>query len=168
MTFLRTLVAACAVLLCAATALAYQFKVGDLVIEQPWSRATPTGAAVAAGYLVIHNNGDAPDKLTGGSADFSGAVEVHEMTMDNGVMKMRKLVAGLEIPAHGGVTLDPNHFHLMFTQLKRQLKEGETVKADLTFEHAGTVSVMFTVGAVGAMSAGGDTDSGGSMPGMKM
>jgi periplasmic copper chaperone A len=139
----------------AIPALAAEFKAGDLVIDQPWSRATSGGAVVAAGFLVIHNNGGAPDKLVGGTADFAGAVELHQMSMDNGVMKMRKIEAGLDIPAHATVTLDPMGFHIMFAGLKRQLVQGEAAKADLMFEHAGTVPVTFTVGPVGAMGPGG-------------
>ncbi len=147
--------------LCAAPALAQEIKAGDLTIEKPWARATPKGAEVGAGYLEIRNNGAAPDRLTGGSADFA-AVEIHEMSMEGGVMKMRQLKDGLEIPAHGAVKLAPNGYHLMFTRLKRPLVNGESVKATLIFDHAGAVAVDFAVQAVGAASPGGD------MKGMKM
>jgi copper(I)-binding protein len=58
------------------------------------------------------------------------------MSMDNGVMRMRQLKSGLEIPAHGEVALSPGGYHFMFTNLKRPLKKGESVKAALAFEHA--------------------------------
>ena len=136
--------------LAAVPALAQEVKVGDLSIETPWARATPKGADVGAGYLEIRNAGATPDKLTGGSADFASGVEVHEMKMDNGVMKMRLVPGGLEIPAHGVVKLAPSGFHLMFTGLKRPLAKGETIKATLTFEHAGPVAVDFPVQSIGA------------------
>ena len=141
--------------LIASPVLATEFKAGDLVIEQPWSRATPNGASVAAGFLVIHNNGNAPEKLVGGTADFAGAVEIHQMSMDNGVMTMRKFDAGLDIPAHGTVTLEPMGFHLMFKGLKHQLAQGEAAKVVLVFARTGTVPVTFAVGPVGAMGPGG-------------
>jgi copper(I)-binding protein len=147
----------------AAPALAQQIKAGDLVIEKPWARATPKGAAVGAGYLTIRNNGDTPDKLTGGTADFAG-VEVHEMSMAGGVMKMREVEGGLEIPAHGTVTLAPSGYHLMFTGLKQPLRKGEVAKATLSFAHAGSVAVEFPVRGVGASESG----SGDGMKGMKM
>ncbi len=100
---------AIALSLSAAPALAQQIKAGDLTIETPWARATPKGAEVGAGYLEIRNNGAAPDRLTGGSADFAN-VEIHEMTMDGGVMKMRELKDGLAIPAHASVKLAPTDF----------------------------------------------------------
>jgi periplasmic copper chaperone A len=145
----------------AAPALAQEFKAGDITIDKAWARATPKGAEVGAGYLTIHNNGAAPERITGGSADFAG-VELHEMSMAGGVMKMRELKDGLEIPAHGAVTLAPGGYHLMFTGLKQPLRKGDVVKATLTFEHSGALLVEFPVHGVGASAP----DDG--MKGMKM
>ncbi len=150
----------------AAPALAQEFKAGDVTIDKAWTRATPKGADAGAGYLVIHNNGATPDKLIGGSADFA-AVEVHEMKMENGVMKMRELKDGLNIPAHGAIRLAPGGHHVMFTHLTKPLDKGETVKATLTFEHGGSVAVEFPVEAVGAGAPAKGEDMGGRK-GMKM
>ena len=78
-------------------ALAKDYTAGSLKIEQPWARATPKGAPVGGGYLTITNTGTAPDRLLGGSVSVSSGFEIHEMAMDNGVMKMRMLSQGLEI-----------------------------------------------------------------------
>ena len=149
----------------AAPALAQEYKTGDITVDKAWSRATPKGAGAGAGYLTIHNNGATPDKLTGGSADF-GAVEIHEMKTDNGVMKMRELKDGLNIPAHGTVRFAPGGYHVMFTHLTKPLAKGDKVTATLTFEHAGSVAVEFPVEAVGA--AAPSPEAGGDMKGMKM
>ncbi len=133
----------------AAPALAQETKAGDLVISQPWSRATPKGAPVGGGWLVIHNNGSTPDTLLGGAADFAKDVQVHEMSMDNGVMKMRQLEKGLVIPAGGTVELKPGGYHLMILGLKRPLTQGETARINLNFEHAGKTPVDFKVGGIG-------------------
>jgi copper(I)-binding protein len=146
--------------LAAAPAPADDIKAGDLTIQQPWARATPKGAAVGAAYLTIKNDGASPDKLTGGKADF-GTLQVHEMSMNGGVMKMRELTDGLTIPAHGSVTLAPGGVHLMFVDLKAPRVKGEPVKATLTFEHAGAVDVTFDVRGVGAAAPK-------AMGGMKM
>lgn len=130
-------------------------KVGDLVIATPWTRATPGGAKIGGGYLKITNNGKAGDRLVSISADFAGRVEIHEMSMDGGVMKMRPLAAGLEIKPGESVELKPGGYHVMFMDLKQPLKEGDTVKATLTFEKAGPVDVSFAVNAVGAGAGGG-------------
>src|SRR3981081_2067959 len=88
---------ACAIMLVyllAAPASAEEVKAGDLVITQAWSRATPGGAKIAGGYLTIENKGAAPDRLIGGAGDVAGRIEVHEMSMNNGVMTMRSLDKG--------------------------------------------------------------------------
>ena len=138
------------VLATSTSTLADDMKVGDLVISQPWSRATPGGAKVAAGYLTIENKGTADDKLTGGSSDVAGKVQVHEMAMSNGVMKMRPLEGGLTIPAGKSVTLGPGGYHLMFMDLKQPLKQGSHFSGTLEFEKAGKLTVSFPVESVGA------------------
>jgi periplasmic copper chaperone A len=146
--------------LSAAPTLAQEFKAGDIVVEKPWARATPKGAEVGSGYLVIQNKGAAPDRLTGGSADFA-TVEVHQMASENGVSKMRELNDGLNIPAHGSVGLSPGGYHLMFTHLTHPLTKGERVKAMLNFEHAGPIEVEFSVMGIGAAGTGGMKGMGG-------
>ncbi|UTD29035.1 DUF1775 domain-containing protein [Bradyrhizobium sp. WD16] len=130
-------------------------KVGDLVIATPWTRATPGGAKIGGGYLKITNTGKASDRLVSISAGFAGHVEIHEMSMDGGVMKMRPLASGLEIKPGESVELKPGGYHVMFMDLKQPLKEGDTVKATLTFDKAGPVDVSFAVNAVGAGAPGG-------------
>lgn len=139
----------------AAPAVGAEYRVGDLVIENPTARATPPNAPVSGGYMTIRNEGDAPDRLVGGSAGFAGKTEIHEMTMENDVMKMRPVEGGLEIPAGRSVDLKPGGFHVMFMQLSEQLKEGETRKATLTFEKAGDAELDFEVMAPGAMKMSG-------------
>lgn len=150
-------------------------KAGDLVISQAWSRATPGGAKVAGGYLTIENKGTAPDKLIGGSADIAGKFEIHEMAMDNGVMKMRPLDKGLAIEPGKTVKFAPGSYHLMLEELKGPLKQGDKVPVTLQFEKAGKVAVTLDVQGVGAQ-APGDAGHSGHMemkkmpdhPGMKM
>ena len=72
---------------------AADFSVGNIQIGNPWTRATPKGADVAGGYMKISNKGTAPDRLIGGSSAAADRFEVHEMTMVDGVMKMRPLMA---------------------------------------------------------------------------
>jgi periplasmic copper chaperone A len=133
---------------------AHEFKSGKLMIDHPWSRETPAGAKTAAGYLKITNNGKEADKLIGGSAEGVDAVEVHEMTMENNVMKMRRLDGGVEIKPGQTVEFKPGGYHLMMIGLKQPFKKGATVKGTLTFEKAGSVPVAFEVAAIGATSSG--------------
>ena len=150
------LIAALAAVLLASSALAHEYKLGPLVINHPWSRATPKGAAVAGGYMTITNSGTAPDRLIGGASEVAQRLEVHEMRMEGGVMKMRELTDGLEILAGATVELKPGAYHVMLQNLSRQLTKGERVKASLSFEKAGKIDIEFAVEAVGAAPAGLD------------
>jgi periplasmic copper chaperone A len=124
---------------------------GDLEIEKPWARATPPGAAVGGGYLVIRNKGVAADRLVGVSSPASARVEIHEMAMDKDVMRMRE-VKGVDVPAKKSVELKPGGYHLMLIELKAPLKPGDKVPLTLRFEKAGEVKAEL---AVGAMTASG-------------
>jgi periplasmic copper chaperone A len=152
---------AAAFALAVAAANAGDYKAGSLDISSPWSRATPKGSSVAAGYVKITNSGSAPDRLIGGSSDVASKFEVHEMRMENGVAKMRPVTGGLEIKPGETVELKPGSFHIMFVGLKKPLSAGDHFKATLVFEKAGTVNVEYDVRAMGS-------DGGGAMPGMKM
>lgn len=134
----------------AAMAAPPAITVGDLRIETPWMRATPGGARVAGGYVRITNTGSVADRLVGASAPIAGHGEVHEMSMDGGVMKMRPVEGGLAIEPGATVELKPGGFHLMFMDLREPAKEGESVRGTLSFARAGTVEVAFTVGGLGA------------------
>lgn len=142
---------------------AHEFKAGDIEIIHPWSRATPEGAKVAAGYLVLKNNGSSPDRLIAATGEIAGKTEIHEMAVDaNGVMTMRPLTAGLEVPAGGEVELKPGSFHIMFMDLKKGAKQGETFAGTLTFEKAGTVNVDYSVEGMNGGSDHDNHDSHGS------
>jgi periplasmic copper chaperone A len=168
MTRYRSVGLAILMFVAASSGLAQQSTASDITIDRPWSRATPKGSSVAVGYLIIHNHGFAPDRLMGGSAEFASEVSVHEMTMDNGIMRMRELASGLEVPARGEVALSPKGLHLMFTGLRRPLKKGDDAKATLKFEHAGEVVVEFRVGGVGDAAPDASPVPQDSMKGMKM
>jgi copper(I)-binding protein len=144
-----------------ASAHAQEIKAGDLVITQPWSRATPGGAKIAGGFLTIENKGAAPDRLIGGSGDFAGKVEIHEMAMNNGVMTMRPLDKGLPIEPGKTVKLAPGGYHLMLMDLKNPLKQGDKVPLELQFEKAGKVTVSLDVQGVGAQAPAGAGHSSG-------
>ena len=145
-----------------APALAQEVKAGDLVITQAWSRATPSGAKIAGGYLTIENKGAASDRLLGGSGDIARKIEVHEMAMNNGVMTMRPLDKGLTIEPGKTVKLAPGGYHLMIMDLKSPFKQGEKVPVTLEFEKSGKVTLSLDVQGVGAQAPAG-ADSGHTM-----
>jgi copper(I)-binding protein len=135
-----------------APADAQEVKAGDLVITQPWSRATPGGAKIAGGFLTIENKGTAPDRLVSGAGDIAGKVEIHEMAMNNGVMTMRPLDKGLVIEPGKTVKLAPGGYHLMLMDLKQPFKQGDKVPVTLEFEKAGKVALSLDVQGVGAQA----------------
>lgn len=137
-------------ILCANPSFAHEFKLGSITIEHPWSRATPGGAQVAVGYLTIENKGATADRLISVAAEIAGRTQIHQMSMADGIMKMRQVTDGLPVPAEGSVALEPSSYHLMLMDLKRPLKEGEEFSGTLTFEKAGTVDVTFEVEGTGA------------------
>ena len=159
-----SLLVASLTVLAIATAHARDYKAGALDVSDPWSRATPKGASVAAGYMKITNSGTAPDRLISGSSDVASKFEVHEMSMENGVAKMRPVNGGLEIKPGQTVELKPGSFHVMFVGVKKPLANGDHIKATLVFERAGTLNVEFDVHEMGASTTGVKD----SMPEMQM
>ncbi|MCV0395532.1 MAG: copper chaperone PCu(A)C [Rhizobiaceae bacterium] len=138
-------------------AFAHDFKVGSLVIDHPWSRAVPEGGKVAGGYMTIRNEGSDDDRLIEIRSGIAGKAEIHEMKVDDkGVMTMRPLADGIEVPAGGEVALAPGGQHVMFMQLSERPAVGERFAATLVFEKAGEVEVEFAVEAMG----GGKPDHG--------
>jgi hypothetical protein len=123
-----------------------------VAITEPWSRETAEGQNAGGAFMTIANTGTAADRLTGGSSPVAGRVEIHTMTMENDVMRMRQLADGLEIPAGGEVKLKPGSFHVMLMDLKQPLKAGETVPLTLTFAGAGTIETQLDVRPAGEMA----------------
>jgi uncharacterized protein YcnI/copper(I)-binding protein len=133
-----------------APAAVAEYTAGPLKITAPWTRATPKGAQVGGGYLKITNTGKEADRLVGGTLPIAGRFEVHEMSNEGGMMKMRHLPQGLEIKPGATVELKPGGYHLMFMQLKEPLFAGKSVKGTLVFEKSGTVEIEYSVAPIGA------------------
>ena len=127
-----------------------QQRVGDITVSADWSRATPAAAPIAGAYVEIRNDGSSSDRLVGATVYVAGRVEIHEMTVVDGVMRMRPLSSGLPIPSGEIVTLRPGSYHLMLMELRRPLVQGERIKGTLVFERAGSIDAEFDVGAIGA------------------
>jgi copper(I)-binding protein len=123
-------------------------------VQDAWSRATPPGAKVAAGYMTLRNKSATPDRLVGASSPAAARVETHTMEMTGDVMRMRE-VKGYEVPAKGSFELKPGGAHLMLVDIKRPLKEGERVPLVLRFEKAGEVKTELAVQGMGAMKPHG-------------
>ena len=146
----------------------------SITVEQPWARATAGGAKTGAVYLTLDNKSGTADSLTGASSNVADKLQIHEMKVENGVMKMREIAGGLPIPAGGSVALKPGSYHVMLIGLKKPLTAGEKFPLTLTFEKAGNMSVTVPVQAMGASNDKGgmggmqDGKSGSGMGNMEM
>lgn len=156
-TFKAVCLTAVMLLQSAGASFAEDIKHGALTISAPWTKATPSGARVAGGYLKIRNDGVGPDRLIGGTFARATRVEIHEMKMTNDVMRMRELANGLTIKPGAEVVLKPGAFHLMLMGLKGQLKPGEAIAGSLEFAKAGRVNVTFEVRTLAGRSVGHGT-----------
>ena len=138
-----------AVALASGTAVADEYKARTLRISNAFVRATPPGAKVAGAFMSIENQGKETDRLVSASSPVAGLVEIHEMAMDGGLMKMRA-VKGIDLKPGATVELRPGGYHVMLEDLKQPLKQGEQIPVLLTFERAGTVEIKVKVEPMGA------------------
>jgi copper(I)-binding protein len=121
---------------------------GKVRVDTPWARAS--AGTTGAVYFTVRNEGEIPDKLVGASTPAARGAELHTMSMDGNVMRMRA-VKEIPIAPHGTAELKPGGVHLMLTELKAPLKQGETFPLTLKFDKAGDVHVIVTVSSIGAM-----------------
>ncbi len=120
-----------------------EYRIGQLKIENAYTRATAPGQKAAGGFMKIENKGGA-DQLISASSPVAGEMQLHTMTMDGNVMRMRELKT-IDVPANGSVELKPGGLHLMFIDIKSPLKAGESVPVKLKFQKAGEVEVKMPV-----------------------
>ncbi|MDR7418133.1 MAG: copper chaperone PCu(A)C [Armatimonadota bacterium] len=120
-------------------------------VEQVWARpglaaAAPSSSAAhgpmsggnSAVYMILHNDGDAPDRLTDAETDVAASVELHETRVEGGMGQMFR-VPSIVVPARGRVELKPGGLHIMLIGLRRDLKVGERFQVVLVLERAGRV-----------------------------
>ncbi|MDN3562891.1 copper chaperone PCu(A)C [Paeniroseomonas aquatica] len=128
---------------------AHDFRAGDLAIDHPWTRAVGAAAPTAAGYMVIRNTGAAPDRLVSAETPRAARIEMHEMSVTDGIMRMRPIAGGIPLPPGGEVRLAPGGLHLMLIGPQGGFEQGARVPVTLVFEHAGRITVELAVDAPG-------------------
>jgi copper(I)-binding protein len=124
-----------------------------ITVAQPSTVATAPGQAVAGGFMTVINTTGTEDRLLRASSPVAKEVQIHNTTMDEGVMRMRPMADGVAIPAGGRVEFKPRALHLMFMGLQAPIAAGTTVPVTLEFERAGKVGATFRVEAVAAAPA---------------
>jgi hypothetical protein len=137
-----SLAVALAMMAAGGMTLAHEYKAGDIEVLHPWTRATPPSAPTAGGFLQLRNDGDTADALIGAHSPVAERVEIHTMSVEGGVMRMRPVGEG-GVPVNPGetVALAPGGIHIMFMGLKQQFKAGERVPLTLEFKNAGSLDV---------------------------
>ena len=111
-----------------------------------YARAMLPGARVGGGYLTLINHGTRPDRLVSASTDRAGSIEIHESTMNDGVMRMRELAGGVDLQPGEVVSMKPGGVHLMLRDVASPLREGERIVLRLRFETAGELQTELLVG----------------------
>lgn len=114
-----------------------------IVVSEAWIRETPPNAAVAGGYLTLRSG--AADRLLSVETPAAASVEIHEMSHEGGMMRMRELADGVELPAGSEVTLKPGSNHLMFIDPVEPVRAGQSIEATLRFANAPEQAVTFEV-----------------------
>ena len=121
---------------------------GEVRVVKAYATAMPPGARTAAAYLTIENRGRVADRLVAARSPAAAAVELHAMTMEGGLMRMRALTE-VDVPARGNVRFAPGGLHLMIVDPKMPLREHDRFPLTLTFARAGALDVQVEVEALG-------------------
>ncbi len=134
-----------------AGALATETKVGEVVIHDPWARASLGASGTSAAYMTIEVTGDHPDRLIGAASRVAKHAQLHAEVMDNGVAKMRRIEA-VEIAPGTPTVLAPGGLHIMLMGVQGKLVEGQTMPLELTFATAGKIELEVPIkGMAGGM-----------------
>lgn len=133
---------------------AAETRVGDMVVAEPWARASAGAGRTGAVYLTLHNKGGRGDRLMGVSTPVAKRAALHGHRMQGDMMRMYR-AGPLALPAGGTVALRPGGLHVMLMGLTRRLEKGATFAMTLSFEKAGTVEVRVPIHGLGAMGPGG-------------
>ena len=136
-------------------------QTGSVEVTNAWARATPAKAENGAAYLTLQS--PTPDRLTGASTPVAKKAELHEMTMERGVMMMGP-IEGIDLPAGQPVTLKPGAMHIMLLGLTQPLVAGQSFPVTLSFAKSGTREVTVSIEKAGAMGPGAQATGGMQMP----
>lgn len=105
----------------------------EVRVDEPWARATVAGQQASGAFMILTSSTDA--RLVGVQSPAAGVAEIHEMALENNVMRMRA-IESLALPAGKPVELRPGGYHLMLLDLKQPLEAGRSVGLTLTVEDA--------------------------------
>lgn len=119
----------------------------SLEMDHSWIKAPIPGTMMTGGFISITNNGNKDDHLIAVYSDLAKKVELHAMTMVDGVMRMRAVTGGWTIPAGETLKLESGGKHIMIMGLQKMIKEGDVQMMVLKFKEAGAIKRNFVVHA---------------------
>ena len=155
---LNRLIIALATLLATSLVQAHGTHAGTIHVEQAQARASVGNQSNGAAFLTIENQGKSDDVLLSAAAPVAGKVEIHNMTMEGDVMKMRA-VERIDLKAGEKIEMKPGQgYHIMLMDLKKPLKAGESFPMQLRFRKAGKVQLTVTVMEAGATNKSGQDE----------
>ena len=117
----------------------------EMHIMNAWVKEPLPGVDATGAYLFIHNHGKRSDRLVGVSTEIASVSEIHEMSHENGVMKMRRLESGITLAPDQKVQVEPGGIHIMLFHLNKPIKAGEAYVLRLEFEESGLLDVPVIV-----------------------
>ncbi len=121
-------------------------QAAGVMVENPWVSEAPPGATALAGYMIVHNHGEADRMLVGAESPAFGSVMLHRTVMEDGMAKMVHQHM-ITIPAGGSVVFEPNSYHLMMMSPKGELKAGDQVEVTLQFKNGENLTIQHQVRA---------------------
>ena len=136
----------------AASLVAQAAWAANISVTDAWARATMPGQPVSGAYMQIQADADA--RLLSVSSSVVPRVEVHEMSMDGGVMRMRE-VKSIDLPKGKTVSLEPGGFHIMLMNLKKPIAVGDVIPLTLVVESGGKQQKVEVKAVARAMNMGG-------------
>jgi len=133
------------ILLGAALGFAALPAFAEIIVDDPYARASSPTAQVGAAFMAIRNSGNEDDRLVAAASGAARRVELHTHVMTNGVAKMMRVDEGFVVPANGEVLLQRGGKHVMMMGLTAAFIQDETISLTLTFEKAGEMIIVVPI-----------------------
>jgi copper(I)-binding protein len=119
-----------------------------IIVNKPWIRATAPGQTISGAFMTLVNDSATAHALSAVSFSDANTVEIHETSMNDGMMRMRR-VSHIDIPANGSAELKPGSYHVMLIGLEREMKAGTAESLTLTFSDNSHKIIVAAVGNSG-------------------
>ena len=129
----------------------HQMQSHAVSVKDAWARATPGLVKNGVAYLTVRNDGKYADRIIGVSSETASRTELHTHINDNGILRMRRIKGGIEIPAGDAIAFKPGGIHVMFIGLHKPLIKADSFSASLYFEKAGKKTFTVKVLSIGSM-----------------